>query len=689
MTHINQRRDTAENWTAGNPVLDLGEVGWERDTKKAKQGDGETPWNDLDYVLQPIGEWLQTEEAETVLLASTADSIAGETDSGLTPQEAVDARVAAAGATIFDTTATAAQRAAVNADHAAAFGRIQQKFATGLNGAYLSRSGDDYTFLLGFGSGRFGSFSLPRVAQSLNGVTYTVNCLHGCGVQIAVLTQDDGYGTYGGSGTWTHQPQSSPATGYLRLDIVVSTTASSTTIPVTSGVITSQMSGRRVVIAGAGAAGADLTTTMTYVDATHFTVGTAPSSSGTGRAAVIYPMYRFNATGGATATWVTPASTVSVAMGILTAQNGGLGKVTVTGAVAGVVAANLCQTAQAAVDSGRYANTILVANGGSLNPTDRVIDFYSGQANTFNDVRRGIAEGLAADTYTVVLTGTGYTPTGGTGSRIYVDRWAYALAATLPTDTGAQMFPAYDLYDGTHSAWEMAMECKPHSGSTWTFVGQTAHQLEDQQSLTIKINDVTVTPTDGAITPCVSAEIVRTTKLYHPDSGAALASSPLATCTYTYRWDRNQLSVTVDLVFAIETDVRTAYVMMPLISRLGAPAKIDRAALEACPDLLSMTGTGTYLGDSHSAFGWAWDSTGKVGAGMYVPDHYGLTRGYASALDGTRVEDRATSSPLTKFYFPWVGVNHTRTYQPGDRVTYAARYFAGYFADANAALAAT
>lgn len=58
MTHINQRRDTSTNWTAGNPVLQLGEVGWETDNLgvsplKAKLGDGTTAWNDLTYAIDP------------------------------------------------------------------------------------------------------------------------------------------------------------------------------------------------------------------------------------------------------------------------------------------------------------------------------------------------------------------------------------------------------------------------------------------------------------------------------------------------------------------------------------------------------------------------------------------------------------------------------------------------------------
>lgn len=47
---IRLRRDTAANWTAANPVLLNGEVGFETDTRKLKLGDGTTAWNTLLYV---------------------------------------------------------------------------------------------------------------------------------------------------------------------------------------------------------------------------------------------------------------------------------------------------------------------------------------------------------------------------------------------------------------------------------------------------------------------------------------------------------------------------------------------------------------------------------------------------------------------------------------------------------------
>ena len=46
---IQQRIDTASNWTTANPTLLAGEVGWESDTKKYKIGDGSTAWASLTY----------------------------------------------------------------------------------------------------------------------------------------------------------------------------------------------------------------------------------------------------------------------------------------------------------------------------------------------------------------------------------------------------------------------------------------------------------------------------------------------------------------------------------------------------------------------------------------------------------------------------------------------------------------
>ena len=46
---IQLRRDTALNWSAANPILAQGEMGFESDTNQFKIGDGTSSWNDLTY----------------------------------------------------------------------------------------------------------------------------------------------------------------------------------------------------------------------------------------------------------------------------------------------------------------------------------------------------------------------------------------------------------------------------------------------------------------------------------------------------------------------------------------------------------------------------------------------------------------------------------------------------------------
>ena len=48
-TRLQQRRDTAANWTSNNPTLAAGEIGYETDTAKFKIGTGSTAWTSLAY----------------------------------------------------------------------------------------------------------------------------------------------------------------------------------------------------------------------------------------------------------------------------------------------------------------------------------------------------------------------------------------------------------------------------------------------------------------------------------------------------------------------------------------------------------------------------------------------------------------------------------------------------------------
>lgn len=71
---IQFRRDTASDWTAENPTLVSGELGYETDTGKFKIGDGSTAWNSLAYV-SPLQ--VNTIDAKGDIIVGTAnDSVA-------------------------------------------------------------------------------------------------------------------------------------------------------------------------------------------------------------------------------------------------------------------------------------------------------------------------------------------------------------------------------------------------------------------------------------------------------------------------------------------------------------------------------------------------------------------------------------------------------------------------------------
>ena len=48
--HLQQKRDTAENWNTNNPVLLKGELGYDITNNRIKVGDGITTWKDLKFI---------------------------------------------------------------------------------------------------------------------------------------------------------------------------------------------------------------------------------------------------------------------------------------------------------------------------------------------------------------------------------------------------------------------------------------------------------------------------------------------------------------------------------------------------------------------------------------------------------------------------------------------------------------
>jgi hypothetical protein len=108
----------------------------------------------------------------------------------------------------------------------------------------------------------------------------------------------------------------------------------------------------------------------------------------------------------------------------IAAENSGVAKVAIDG---DLTLANELPTASELVTAGKLANTVLVENGGTLNPTDRIylendagddaIDkgiLWTGTSNR----RVRFATELSPGVHTIRVTVTGYMPVGGSSARI-------------------------------------------------------------------------------------------------------------------------------------------------------------------------------------------------------------------------------------------------------------------------------
>jgi hypothetical protein len=84
-TRMQQRRGTAAQWTAANPVLAAGEIGFETDTNQFKMGDGANAWSELSHFknLEDLGGSL--DDYVPVALVGEPEGIATLNSSGHIP----------------------------------------------------------------------------------------------------------------------------------------------------------------------------------------------------------------------------------------------------------------------------------------------------------------------------------------------------------------------------------------------------------------------------------------------------------------------------------------------------------------------------------------------------------------------------------------------------------------------------
>lgn len=113
-TRMMQRRGTAAQWAAANPILGDGEIGIEKDTFVIKVGDGVTAWADLEMVFEGTAI-VESVFGRTGNITATSEDLSDQTAIGLalfTAANGAGARGALDFTTIGNALATAATQSA-------------------------------------------------------------------------------------------------------------------------------------------------------------------------------------------------------------------------------------------------------------------------------------------------------------------------------------------------------------------------------------------------------------------------------------------------------------------------------------------------------------------------------------------------------------------------------------------------
>ena len=89
-TRMQQRRGTAAQWAAADPILGAGEIGWETDTNKFKIGDGVNNWDDLNYFLDAVALGGSIDDYVPLTQKGVANGVATLNASAKIPAEQLD-----------------------------------------------------------------------------------------------------------------------------------------------------------------------------------------------------------------------------------------------------------------------------------------------------------------------------------------------------------------------------------------------------------------------------------------------------------------------------------------------------------------------------------------------------------------------------------------------------------------------
>jgi hypothetical protein len=276
-------------------------------------------------------------------------------------------------------------------------------------------------------------------------------------------------------------------------------------------------------------------------------------------------------------------------------------------------------TAQDLVTAGTLEASALIANGGTLNPTDRIFDMYGKMNNlpragnkTNAFYYQEFATGLTKGTHTVRVTVTPYKRAASSANQAAV----YCLTGgsndyKINASTINVYLPESNVSNtGSRPVWDLSYNAIPTGASVAEWMG---HDGSEKISAVPKmwIDDVESSPINGIeYFGAVSVSMKMTNDLRHSQIGAGATN--IGTITYEYK-------------LAPITGLTISHTMQWLTTgtTTGYPGMMD---LDAIFDKYNTVGNAAQAGqsgdflDSSGNIAWAWDTDGKTACMMHIPD---------------------------------------------------------------------
>lgn len=380
--------------------------------------------------------------------------------------------------------------------------------------------------------------------------------------------------------------------------------------------------------------------------------------------------YRRTVTTNDSVTYTTPAGTTWVGAMHYVGSSGGLAKILIDG---DPTLATSLPTAQSLVDAGTFPATILVANGGTLNPTDRVYDQFVNITST----KVEYANGLASGAHTVQVICTGYKRAAASDVRLYISAfWTNPAAGSTLSTAGVGTKHNTDL-STISSVWEYAYSYLSGAATNEGYHGNS-HGYDHEQTFTIEVDGAVVNPSNYQISAGGLLAINRTSLLRHIDLGATNCAS--IALSYVMR-PTTGLTIAHDLTWLVDGEVgqriypvmMTAEGLLDRGSAIGAGADYDLTLND---------------GDESNASGkfpahYMWDEDGEYGVMTHIDAK--SVDNWAHANSRGYIDDR-TDYGINKIYY--IRAEGSGTFSINDVWQSSANYRCQRFiSGANAALA--